>query len=318
MSNVKPEHKSVLLEQVVKYAMPENGRVFVDGTFGLGGHTRAILKAYPSIKLAIGIDRDAEILGYARETFDEQRLSLYQANASDLPMVLENAGVNGADGILLDLGVSSYQLDNPDRGFSFSKPGPLDMRMNPNEGETAADLVNTLSKGDLEKIIFEYGEERYGRKIAEAIVNFRATKPFETTDELSKVICDVVPSLPPSKKHIHPATRTFQALRIAVNHELDEVADFLEIALSCLNPGGHLNIISFHSLEDRLVKNFVQKNLKGCECPPQFPVCVCGKKPTISLLTRKPIFADDDEIAVNPRSRSARLRSIKKLGKEGK
>lgn len=313
MSNVKPEHKSVLLEEVVKYALPENGKTFVDGTFGLGGHTRAILKAYPSIELAMGIDRDAEILSYARDTFDEPRLSLYQANASDLPRVLEVAGLKGVDGILLDLGVSSYQLDNPERGFSFSKPGPLDMRMNANEGQTAADLVNTLSKAELEKIIYEYGEERFGRKIADAILKFRETKPFETTDELAKVVCDVVPASPKNQKHIHPATRTFQALRIAVNHELEEISDFLEIALKCLNKGGHLSIISFHSLEDRLVKNFIQKNAKGCVCPPQFPVCVCGKKPTISLLTKKAIFADEEEIAQNPRSRSARLRSIVKL-----
>lgn len=313
MNKLKPEHKSVLLEQVVKYALPENGKTFVDGTFGLGGHTRAILKAYPGIKLAIGIDRDSEILSYARETFDEPRLSLFQACASDLPKILEYSGLKGVDGILLDLGVSSYQLDNPDRGFSFSKQGPLDMRMNANEGRTAGDLVNTLSKEELAKIIFEYGEERFGRKIAEAIVNYRETKLFETTDELAKVVCDVVPTLPKNQKHIHPATRTFQALRIAVNGELDEITNFLDVALSCLNPGGHLNIISFHSLEDRLVKNFIQKNSKGCTCPPKFPVCVCGKKPTISLLTKKAIFADEDEISMNPRSRSARLRSIKKL-----
>ncbi len=312
-SNVKPEHKSVLLEQVVEYAMPENGKIFVDGTFGLGGHTRAVLEHYKNIKLAIGIDRDSEILNYARDTFDEPRLSLYQAMASDLPMVLENAGVKGVDGILLDLGVSSYQLDNPDRGFSFAKSGPLDMRMNQTEGETAADLVNTLSKEELEKIIFEYGEERFGRKIADAIVRYRENKPFKTTDELAKVICDVVPSLPKNQKHIHPATRTFQALRIAVNHELDEISDFLNICLDSLNSGGHLTIISFHSLEDRLVKNFIQKNSKGCECPPQFPVCVCGKKPRIKILTKKAVFAEDDEVKINPRARSARLRAVVKI-----
>ena len=259
-SNVKPEHKSVLLHQVVEYAMPKNGEIFVDGTFGLGGHTRAVLEQYKNIKLAIGIDRDSEILNYARETFDEPRLSLYQAMASDLPMVLENTGIKSVDGILLDLGVSSYQLDNPDRGFSFSKSGPLDMRMNPSEGETAADIVNNLSKEDLEKIIYEYGEERFGRKIADAIVRYRETnKLFETTDELAKVVCDSVPSLPREQKHIHPATKTFQALRIAVNHELDEISDFFNICLDCLNPGGHLTIISFHSLEDRFVKRFFNK-----------------------------------------------------------
>ena len=312
-TSFKPEHKPVLLEQVVKYAMPKDGKVFVDGTFGLGGHTRAILNEYKNIKLAIGIDRDSEILNYARDTFEEPRLSLYQASASDLPLVLENAGIDGADGILLDLGVSSYQLDNPERGFSFSKPGPLDMRMNNQEGETAADLVNTLSKSELEKIIFEYGEERFGRKIAEAIVKYRETKAFETTDELAKVVCDVVPNNSKSQRHIHPATKTFQAIRIAVNHELEEINNFMNIALNCLNSGGHLSIISFHSLEDRIVKNFIQKNLKGCECPPQFPVCVCGKKPTIQLLTKKPIFADDAEVLKNPRARSARLRSIVKI-----
>ena len=313
VNNIKPEHKPVLLEQVVKYAMPENGEVFVDGTFGLGGHTREILSYYKAIKLAIGIDRDSEILSYARDTFDDSRLCLYQANASDLKMVLENAGIEKADGILLDLGVSSYQLDNPLRGFSFSKSGPLDMRMNPKEGETAADLVNSLSKSELEKIIFEYGEERFGRKIAEAIIKFRENKPFETTEELAKVVCSVVPALPKNQKHIHPATKTFQAIRIAVNHELEEINNFLNIALDCLNNGGHLSIISFHSLEDRLVKNFIQKNVKGCECPSNFPVCVCGKKPSVKVLTKKAIFAEEDEILRNPRARSARLRVIEKI-----
>lgn len=313
MNDIKPEHKSVLLKEVVEQALPKGGKTFIDGTFGLGGHTRAVLKAYPDIELAIGIDRDAEILGFARETFDEPRLSLYQAKASDMPEILKISGLKGVDGILLDLGVSSYQLNNPERGFSFSKPGPLDMRMNPNEGETAADLVNTLSKSELEKIIFEYGEERFGRKIAENIVAYRTKKAFTTTEELAKVVAGSVPFFPKNQKHIHPATKTFQALRIAVNHELEEIRDFLNIALSCLNKAGHLSIISFHSLEDRLVKNFIQKNAKGCECPPQFPVCCCGKKPSIEVLTRKAIFAKEDEIAANPRSRSARLRSIVKL-----
>ena len=212
MSDIKPQHKPVLLEQVVKYALPENGKIFVDGTFGLGGHTRAILEHYKNIKIAIGIDRDSEILKYARDNFNEPRLTLYQAKASDLPAVLDNIGVDGVDGILLDLGVSSYQLDNPDRGFSFSKSGPLDMRMNANEGETAADLVNSLSKSELEKIIFEYGEERFGRKIAESIVNHRTQKQIETTDELAKIICDVIPNQPRNQKNIHPATKTFLAL----------------------------------------------------------------------------------------------------------
>ncbi len=313
MNNGKPQHKSVLLDAVVKFAMPENGKIFVDGTFGLGGHTKAVLNEYKSIKLAIGIDRDSEILNYARENFDEPRLALYHAKASDLPVVLDNIGIQKADGILLDLGVSSYQLDKPERGFSFSKPALLDMRMNQKEGETAADLVNTLSKSEIEKIIFEYGEERFGRKIAEAIVSSRAIKPIQTTDELAKIVCDVVPNSLHNNKHIHPATKTFQAFRIAVNHELKELNDFLNIALDCLNPDGHLTIISFHSLEDRIVKNFIQKNVRGCECPPQFPVCVCGKKPRVRMLTHKAVFAEEAEIKQNPRARSARLRSVAKI-----
>ena len=260
MNDIVPKHQSVLLNQVVEFALPNEGKVFVDGTFGLGGHTKAVLEKYKSIKIAIGIDRDSEILKYARDHIDEPKLTLFQAKASDLPIVIERLGIKKVDGILLDLGVSSYQLDNPQRGFSFSKSGPLDMRMNAEDGETAEELVNTLSKTELEKIIFEYGEERFGRKIAEAIVRYRAIKPLKTTEELAKIICDVIPASPKNKKHIHPATKTFQALRIAVNHELDELKNFLDIAIDSLNIGGHLTIISFHSLEDRIVKNFIKKS----------------------------------------------------------
>ena len=313
MSSQTPFHQSVLVDAVVRYAMPENGQIFVDGTFGLGGHTRAVLAGYPSITRVIGIDRDAEILEYSCRTLEDQRINRFQANASDLPEILARCDLKGVDGILLDLGVSSWQLDNAARGFSFTRPGPLDMRMNNAEGPTAADLVNQLERDELTRIFFEYGEEKFSRRIADAIVRQRNATPFTTTDQLAKTVTEAMPAASRRQSQIHPATRVFQALRIAVNHELEEIERFLGIALACLNTGGHLTIISFHSLEDRLVKAFMQKHEKGCECPPRFPVCVCGKKPLLKLLTGKAIFADDNETAANPRARSARLRAAMKL-----
>ncbi len=313
MSSQTPFHQSVLVDAVVKYAMPEDGKIFVDGTFGLGGHTRAILAGYPAITRVIGIDRDAEILEHSCKTLDDQRISRFQASASDLPEILARCNLEGADGILLDLGVSSWQLDNAARGFSFTRPGPLDMRMNNAEGATAADLVNQLERDELTRIFFQYGEEKFSRRIADAIVRQRDTTPFTTTDQLAKTITEAIPAASRHQSQIHPATRVFQALRIAVNHELEEIERFLSIVLNCLNPGGHLTIISFHSLEDRLVKTFIQKHQKGCECPPRFPVCVCGKKPQLKLLTSKAIFADEEETAANPRARSARLRAAMKI-----
>lgn len=312
MSEIKPAHLSVLVDAVVKYALPENGKIFVDGTFGLGGHTRAVLAAYPAVERVIGIDRDAEILDYSCKILDDPRIKRYQANASDLPEILSNAGISGVDGILLDLGVSSYQLDNPARGFSFSKPGPLDMRMNLDQSDTAEDLVNELDRDELVRIFREYGEEKFSGRIADAIIQSRADSRITTTDRLAAIIRNAVPAYNRHQSQIHPATRVFQALRIAVNKELEEIESFLAIALKCLNPGGHLSIISFHSLEDRLVKSFMQKYHKGCDCPPQFPVCICGKKPQLEILTRKAIFAEEEEISQNPRSRSARLRSARK------
>lgn len=313
MNKVTASHLPVLLDAVVKYALPENGRVFVDGTFGLGGHTRAILAAYPTIEAVIGIDRDAEILDISCQSLTDSRIRRFQAHASDLPEVLARADISAVDGILLDLGVSSYQLDNPERGFSFTRPGPLDMRMSIDQPDTAADLVNSLSKEAMLKIFYEYGEEKFSGRIADAIIRNRAESPITTTDRLAKIVSDAVPAQQRRQSPVHPATRIFQALRIAVNKELEEIERFLTIALGCLNPGGHLSIISFHSLEDRLVKNFMQKYQKGCDCPPRFPVCVCGKKPEIEVLTRKAIFAEESEISENPRSRSARLRCARKL-----
>lgn len=313
MTAIIPAHQPVLLDAVLQFALPENGKVFVDATFGLGGHTRAIIEKNPGLERVIGIDRDSEILDYSSKVLNDSRISRYQATASQLPEVLAGAGIAGVDGILLDLGVSSYQLDNPERGFSFSKPGPLDMRMDQTDGITAEELVNSLDKFELVRIFREYGEEKFSGRIADAIVRNRETTPITSTSQLAKIICDVIPGKSRSQSHIHPATRVFQAIRIAVNKELEELETFLSIALGCLNTNGHLSIISFHSLEDRLVKNFMQKHQKGCDCPAKFPVCICGKQPQIKILTRKAVFAEESEAQINPRARSARLRSARKL-----
>jgi 16S rRNA (cytosine1402-N4)-methyltransferase len=312
MKNIKPAHTSVLVDAVLEFAFPEQGKTLVDATFGLGGHTSALLEKFPTIESVIAIDRDAEILEHSCNSLKDERIKRFQANASDLAAILPVAGINGADGILLDLGVSSYQLDNPQRGFSFSKPGPLDMRMDQESEQTAQDLVNNLTKHELKHIFKTYGEEKFSGRIAEAILREREIQPIKTTDQLAKIVSDAIPQKFKSKNLIHPATRVFQALRIAVNEELQELERFLDKALSCLNPGGHLCIISFHSLEDRLVKQFMQKHHKGCTCPPYFPVCNCGNYQKLEILTRKPVFATEEEKAGNPRSRSARLRAARK------
>jgi len=313
MNTVFPAHKSVLLKEVMEFALPEHGKTFVDATFGLGGHSREILANYNSVEKLVGIDKDSEILEFSCKQFDDPRIIRYQANASDLPDVLEALNLKGVDGILLDLGVSSYQLDNPDRGFSFSKPGPLDMRMNKDQELTADKLINSLERNELAEIIRNYGEEKFSGRIADSIIRHRQIDRIKTTDQLAKIVYDAIPAQSRKKSMIHPATRTFQAIRIAVNKELEELELFCKRVLSCLNPGGHLTIISFHSLEDRIVKTFMQSMQKGCECPPRFPVCTCGKKPQLEILTRKAVFAEEEETRQNPRARSARLRSARKL-----
>ncbi len=314
MNQFKPKHLPVLKEEVVRLALPDNPKIFVDATFGLGGHTSAIIEAYPGLETVIAIDRDKEILEYSTKTLVDNRVKRYQARASEMQEVLEDANIQGVDGVLLDLGVSSYQIDNPERGFSFMNSGPLDMRMDISDYVTAEHLVNTLEQSELERIFFEYGEERFGRRIASAIISERSHTKITTTGQLAELVSNVVPKSNKKKSLIHPATRVFQALRIAVNNELDELKAVLDGILNVVKVGGHFSIISFHSLEDRIVKEFIQKEVKGCECPPKFPVCVCGKAPRLKALTRKPIMADKDEIKVNPRSRSAKLRSAMKIG----
>ena len=313
MNNYKPTHIPVLKEAVLKYALPDNAKIFVDGTFGLGGHSSALLAANPSLETCIGIDRDAEILEYSCQTATDQRIKRFQANASDLPGILALENIKGVDGILLDLGVSSHQLDKADRGFSFSKSGPLDMRMDRSSELSAEEIVNTWEKQELQKIFKVYGEEKFSGRIAQAIIQARSEQEITDTKTLAEIISNAIPAKFRKKSKIHPATRVFQAIRIAVNEELKELEDFLSTALECLNPGGHLTLISFHSLEDRIVKKFFNENKTGCKCPPNFPVCVCNQKPKLKVLTRKPVIATEEEARQNPRARSAKLRSAQKL-----
>ncbi|HOT26593.1 MAG TPA: 16S rRNA (cytosine(1402)-N(4))-methyltransferase RsmH [Candidatus Ozemobacteraceae bacterium] len=310
-------HIPVLLDQVVALAFPEGGQTFADVTFGLGGHTNAVLARYPSIRRVVAIDRDMDILRRSERTAPDARITRVHGRSTELCDVLAQLGIGSVDGILADLGVSSPQLDESDRGFSFTRDGPLDMRMDRSSGgATAADLVNTVPERELSRIFHEYGEERHSRRIASAIVKRRDASPFATTAELAKFIEGVAPAR--GFGAIHPATRVFQALRIAVNDELSELERFLPMALSVLAPGGRLAVISFHSLEDRIVKSFFAAEQKGCTCPPKFPVCVCGNRPTIEILTRKPVTADDAETTANPRARSAKLRVARKLPAEGR
>lgn len=305
-------HIPVLLDQVVELAFPENGLVFADVTFGLGGHTKAILERNPSIRRVIAIDRDMDILRRSESTVSDSRITRVHSRLTELQDVLAQLGISTVDGILADLGVSSPQLDESARGFSFTRDGPLDMRMDRSSGGmTAADLVNTASETELSRVFHEYGEERHSRRIAAAIARRRVSAPFASTTDLAKFVEGVTPGR--GVPGIHPATRVFQALRIAVNEELSELERFLPMALSVLAPGGRLAVISFHSLEDRIVKSFFVTEQKGCTCPPKFPVCVCGNRPKLEILTRKPITADIAESASNPRSRSAKLRVARRL-----
>ena len=307
-------HQSVLPAETLNFLEPQRGGIFVDATLGLGGHAEAILKASNKTKI-IGIDQDSEAISLAEKRLEKftGRYKVFHANFSELENVLAEAKVEKVDGVLADLGVSSLQLDSETRGFSFRYDAPLDMRMNPDEEkETAAELLETLSEFEIARIIYEYGEERFSRRIARRIVEKREKgETPKTTRELAELVSRTVRAN--KKEKIHPATRTFQALRIAVNGELEILEDFLRTAIDKLNTEGRLAIISFHSLEDRIVKRVFQ-NLSGkCSCPPRLPKCVCGAEKKVEILTRKPVTASDKEIEENPRSRSAKLRVCRKL-----
>jgi 16S rRNA (cytosine1402-N4)-methyltransferase len=311
-------HLPVLLRETVEWLSPPPGGIVVDLTVGMGGHSAELLKLIPNGRL-IGLDQDVEALQHASLALKDPRVTLIKANFADLLNVLTELSISEVDRVLMDIGVSSLQLDSPSRGFSFQQNGPLDMRMDASASLTAADVVNSYREDQLANVIYEYGEERKSRQIANAIVRHRAQKPFETTDELALLAKQVLGNPKPKKgeSYKHPATRLFQALRIEVNQELEVLKTALKASLSVLKPGGRLAVITFHSLEDRIVKQYFKGESVDCVCPPRIPQCICGHKASIELLTRKPVEASDEEIQQNPRSRSAKLRVVQKLSTGG-
>ena len=307
-------HRPVLLNECIEALNVRPDGIYVDGTLGRAGHSIEIAQRLATGRL-VCIDRDMAAIDAAKERLAPwmDHVTLVHRNFSELSDVLREAGVAGADGMLFDLGVSSPQLDDAGRGFSYMRDAPLDMRMDESAALTAREVVNGWSYEELRRILFEYGEERYAPQIARAIVKARETAPVETTLELVGIIKS---AMPPAalREQQHPAKRSFQAIRIAVNGELDALSPMLNAAVDGLNPGGRLAIITFHSLEDRIVKRTMQALAKGCTCPPEFPVCVCGNKPKIKLITRKPIVSGETELEENPRARSAKLRVAEKCG----
>ena len=306
-------HVSVLLWECIDGLNIKPDGIYVDGTLGGAGHSSQIVQRLTTGR-HIGIDRDPIALKAAGKRLEPwaDRVTLVHSNFCEIEQVLNDLNIEGVDGILLDLGVSSPQLDDGERGFSYMVDAPLDMRMNNEDVLTAYTVVNTWSYEELKRILFEYGEERYAPRIAAAICSRREEAPIRTTLELVDVIRGAMPAAALREKQ-HPAKRSFQAIRIAVNDELGSVEKVMRDAIPKLNKGGRLAVITFHSLEDRIVKNAMVNASKGCTCPPSFPVCVCGKKPQVKLITRKPIVSGEEELERNPRARSAKLRICEKL-----
>jgi 16S rRNA (cytosine1402-N4)-methyltransferase len=305
-------HHPVLLRETIEFLAVERGGLFVDCTVGLGGHSEAILQT-PFDAQVLGIDRDEEALELARKRLAKfgGRFRAVHADFRELTRVLATAKVEAVRGILADLGVSSLQLDSPSRGFSFRHEAPLDMRLDQSSGETAAELLGRLSEVEIARLIFEYGEERHSRRIARRIVERREVgQPIKTTTELAALVERAIGG---KKRRIHPATRTFQALRIAVNRELEGLDRFVVDAIDSLEPHGRLAVISFHSLEDRIIKRTLLKLSGRCQCPPRTPQCICGARKAIEIMTRRPVTPNQIEIAENPRARSAKLRVAAKL-----
>ena len=306
-------HVPVLLQECLDALNIRPDGIYVDGTLGRAGHSLEIVKRLTTGRL-IGIDRDETAIAAAQERLADyaDRVTLVHSNFDRIGDILAELHIDGADGMLFDLGVSSPQLDDAERGFSYMHDAPLDMRMDRSAYLTAREVVNGWSYEELRRILFEYGEERYAPAIARRIVQTREQRPIETTLELVEVIKSAMPPAALREKQ-HPAKRSFQAIRIAVNGELDALPPMLEAATEHLNPGGRLAVISFHSLEDRIIKKTMQELATGCTCPPEFPVCVCGKKPKLKLVGRKPIVSGAEELEHNPRARSAKLRVAEKL-----
>mgnify|MGYP001016188168 FL=1 len=308
---MKFNHKPVLFDETIESLNIQKDGIYIDGTAGGGGHSEAIVRKLTTGTL-LSIDQDPDAIKTVTERLKDYKQSVvYRANFSEMDEVAEKLNLVPVDGVLLDIGVSSYQLDNPERGFSYHYDAPLDMRMS-QEGVSAKDLVNNLSWQELAQIIRRYGEDKNARSIAKGIVKSREQKPIETTLQLAEIIKDSVPAAV-RREHGHPARKTFQALRIEVNGELDRLSQGLDAAFSILKPGGRLAVITFHSLEDRIVKQRMASWCTGCTCPKDFPICICGKKPKAELLYKKGLAPSNEEIERNPRSRSARLRICIKL-----
>jgi 16S rRNA (cytosine1402-N4)-methyltransferase len=306
------QHTTVLLREAVDLLAPRPGGVYVDGTLGGGGHAEEILRRSAPDGLVIGLDQDADAVERCRQRFAEYgaRAVLRQANFRAVAAVVRELGTAAVDGILLDLGLSWFHLRSPERGFSFLADGPLDMRMDPRSGATAASLVNGLSRAELARVLREYGEEKKANAIAKAIEQARSRGPITSTMQLAEIVSSVFPPYPP--RRVHPATLTFQALRIAVNDELGALRDVLEQSVPLLRPGGRIAVITFHSLEDRIVKHFFAEQARSCVCPPRMPVCRCGKRAELTVVTKRPVMPSDDEIERNPASRSAKLRAAQR------
>jgi len=312
-------HKPVLISESIEGLNLENKKIAVDATLGGGGHSLEIIKKISPDGMLIALDRDRQAIESFRNTYTnlnfgikKERIKLVRSNFSNIKNVLFDQKINSVDAILADLGISSDQIESGERGFSFKKDASLDMRMNQGASITAREIVNTYSKDDLENILWKYGEEKYAAIISEKIVEKRNENPIETTQDLVGVIDEAVPGKYKRKK-INQATRTFQAIRIEVNQELANLEEFLRDGIDMLKTGGRFAVISFHSLEDRIVKNIFRENARGCICPPDFPVCRCTNKPKIKIINKKPIISSEDEIEKNPRSRSAKLRIAEKI-----
>lgn len=306
-------HISVLLEKTIDSLNIKPDGIYVDGTLGGGGHSLEICRRLGENGRLIGIDQDMDAIHAATERLHEyaDKVTIVHSNYQDIDSVLRGQGISGVDGIVLDLGVSSYQLDNAERGFTYREDTPLDMRMDQSQTMTAKDIVNEYSEMELFRIIKEYGEDSFAKNIAKHIVLARQQKPIETTGELNEIIKAAIPAKV-RQNGGHPSKKTFQAIRIELNRELDVLEQSLDKMIGLLNPGGRLAVITFHSLEDRIVKNIFRRNMNPCICPPEFPVCTCGRIPTGRVVTRKPIIPDETEIEHNKRAKSSKLRVFEK------
>ena len=312
---MKEGHLPVLAEEVIEMLRPAAGSLQIDATVGGGGHTERILEASDPDGRLLGLDADGAAIAIVAQRLERfgDRLVLRQANFRELGAVAPAAGFGAVDGLLFDLGLSSFQLADTERGFGFRAGGPLDMRFDATRGVSAAELLVTLDATELTALFRRFGEEPFAPRIARAIVEARRSAPITTAEELAALVERVAPRTAPGRRRIHPATRVFQALRIAVNEELDALSEALAAAVDLLRPGGRLVVLSYHSLEDRIVKRFLDAERKGCICPPSVPVCVCGRTPRLRLVTRPSLTPTDAEIAANPRARSARLRAAERI-----